>query len=67
MINRTQISAVMAAVNVEGLSSVNARNAARLDAVESFLDAENTVAVWVDGSEKDMIMSDLESYPEWEK
>lgn len=66
MIERTQISAVMAEVDTSEFKTPGGRNAARYDAVSTWLDEQDTVAKWIDGSEKDMILSDLDSYPEWE-
>jgi hypothetical protein len=67
VISRKQVARVMRTTDVDGLTTVDERNAARRNAVEEFLAGETTVATWVQGSETDMILSDLQSYREWEK
>lgn len=63
MITRENISHVMIDCKPQ-TASATSRNNERVEAVRTFL--EGHTAVGLQGTEYDMILSDLPSYPEWE-
>lgn len=63
-INRSEISEVLAQ-SVSG-NTIEERNSNRRELVVEFLNNRTSIT-WLQGSSHDMILSDLESYPEWER
>lgn len=63
-VTREDISNVLSQP-VQG-DTIEERNANRRLAVEEFLSGTPNIQ-WTQGKMHDMILSDLESYPEWEK
>jgi hypothetical protein len=64
-VTREEISQVMRDATLTG-DTVAERNAERRAAVEEFLRGVPNQE-WTQGTQHDMILSDLVSYPEWER
>lgn len=70
--DRADVEYVMAFTDVSGLETAEERNAARQANVEKFLDDDTTYNLdertGLNGvSLRNMILSDLSSYPQWEE